>query len=103
MAKTKMVALKEWDWNAEKYIYPEYPVEIVVDFVNKLREGKQWRHSPDPGRSVFDIFQRMQSQLMDYRAEHPAEPSVEKATEPSAETKLKGKGWRKRAREALGG
>ncbi len=111
MADNKqMVSLTEWDWNGGLegtggYVQVEYPAELIVDFIDKIRERKQWRESPDPGRSVFDMFQYMQTRLMDYRNAQATAKAREGqlAAEPEIdiEPKKKGKGWRKRAREAL--
>lgn len=86
MLDNQMMTLKEWDWDRGVHVEVEYPVEIVAEFVNKMRLQKQWRESPDPGRSVWDMFHRFQSRLMDYRNVHPAqqETEVTEEREPGA-------------------
>lgn len=60
--------LKEWDWNKQQYVEVEYPDEIVKDFVDRLRNTKQWRESPDPGRDVYTMFRRFEGNLADAKA-----------------------------------
>lgn len=61
--------LREWDWSAQAYVEVEYPDEVVKKFVDTLRNNKQWRESPDPGRDVYSMFRRFEDALSDARQE----------------------------------
>ena len=59
--------LREWDWDSGSqggYIEREYPDEPVIEFVNWLRNTRQWRESPE---MVFQRFQKLERELAEIR------------------------------------
>lgn len=59
--------LREWDWDAQNYVEIDYPDEPIKAFVDWLRNNRQWRESPDPGRDVYTRFRRLEDELAAHR------------------------------------
>lgn len=67
MAK-RTVTLREWDWDLQNYVERHYPLDMVEEFINWLRDTNAWHGDV---QLVHDKLNRLNARFMEYRERPP--------------------------------
>lgn len=79
--------LREYDWDAQLMVEVEYPDELIADFVNWLRQTKQWKESVSLPETVYNRYLLFERKLTDARNEAATEKAEAEAVEAKGKDK----------------